>query len=254
MKKLILAAFLGCMAVQGVAQVQVNKNVIPGEAFEIPSKTPAMDGATYRWMVNGMLIDGAADASYSGSLTTAGTYMFIRQAKQSGVCDEWMSSNPYVVAVSCGATLTTGNAVQIVCYGSAMDDIHYTTAGVANSTQVIVTNTLPAGVIAVWLNGTLTVSGVPVVSGVFPYTVAVCGADVAAGTITVHEPFSAGSITTASYSSCNNVAGTATAVSSAPSGGNSSYSYQWTVSRDGGSASTISGATLATWRNGQNCA
>jgi uncharacterized protein (TIGR02145 family) len=98
MKKLILvAALMGCMAVQGLAQI--DKIVLINETFTIPSHTPAPDGATYQWMVNGTVIDGAADASYTDSLTAAGTYMFIRQAKQEEICNEWMSSNPYVVAV-----------------------------------------------------------------------------------------------------------------------------------------------------------
>jgi hypothetical protein len=75
-----------------------------------------------------------------------------------------------------------------------------------------------------------------------------CASTAATGTITVHPAFSAGSITTASYKNCNNVAGTATTV---PSGGtptgNGSYSYQWTVSYNAGAAVTINGATLATY-------
>jgi uncharacterized protein (TIGR02145 family) len=98
MKKLILvAALTGCMTVQGFAQI--DKAVLINETFTIPSHTPAPDGATYRWIANSMIIDGATEASYTGSLPTAGIYMFIRQAKLSGVCDAWMSSNPYVLIV-----------------------------------------------------------------------------------------------------------------------------------------------------------
>jgi uncharacterized protein (TIGR02145 family) len=97
MKKLILAALTGCLAVQGFAQIDTT--VFTNETFTIPNHTPAPDGATYRWIVNGMPIEDAADVSYTGSLTTAGIYVFIRQAKQEAICNDWMSSNPYVVAV-----------------------------------------------------------------------------------------------------------------------------------------------------------
>jgi uncharacterized protein (TIGR02145 family) len=99
MKKLILvAALTGCMAVQGFAQIDTI--VLINETFTIPSHTPAPDGATYQWMVNGTVIDGATDASYTGSLPTEGLYMFIRQAKNDVICTDWMSSNPFVIEVS----------------------------------------------------------------------------------------------------------------------------------------------------------
>jgi hypothetical protein len=68
------------------------------------------------------------------------------------------------------------------------------------------------------------------------------------GTVTrvVYNNFTAGSITSATYNSCNNVAGTATTVATAPTGSNN-YSYQWTVSYNNGTAATVSGATAAVY-------
>jgi hypothetical protein len=68
------------------------------------------------------------------------------------------------------------------------------------------------------------------------------------GTVTrsVYSNFTAGSITSATYNSCNNVAGTATTVATAPTGSNS-YSYQWMVSYNNGTAATVSGATAAVY-------
>ncbi|MDR0582009.1 MAG: hypothetical protein LBG31_03495, partial [Prevotellaceae bacterium] len=62
----------------------------------------------------------------------------------------------------------------------------------------------------------------------------------------INNNFTPGSITSATYNSCNNVAGTATTVATAPTGSNS-YSYQWTVSYNNGTAATVSGATAAVY-------
>jgi hypothetical protein len=62
----------------------------------------------------------------------------------------------------------------------------------------------------------------------------------------INNNFTPGSITTASYYTCINVAGTATSVATAPTG-SGNYAYQWTVSYNTGTASTISGATAANY-------
>jgi hypothetical protein len=67
-----------------------------------------------------------------------------------------------------------------------MDPIHFTTTGVTGGSQISVSNTLPVGVTASWSNSTLTISGTPAVSGVFPYSVTLCGTMIASGIITVH--------------------------------------------------------------------
>ena len=62
----------------------------------------------------------------------------------------------------------------------------------------------------------------------------------------INNNFTPGSITTVTYNSCNNVAGTATTVATAPTG-SGNYVYQWTVSYNNGAASTVSGATAAVY-------
>jgi hypothetical protein len=62
----------------------------------------------------------------------------------------------------------------------------------------------------------------------------------------INNNFSPGSISTASYSNCVNVSGTATTIATSPTG-SGNYNYQWTVSFNNGTAATISGATAATY-------
>jgi hypothetical protein len=66
-------------------------------------------------------------------------------------------------------------------------------------------------------------------------------------TVSFYEALAAGSITTAGYISCNNVAGTATVEATAPSGGDGNYSYQWTVKYNSGGTTVIADATEATY-------
>jgi hypothetical protein len=58
----------------------------------------------------------------------------------------------------------------------------------------------------------------------------------------INNNFTAGSITSVSYNTLCSTAGTATTVSTAPTG-SGNYNYQWTVSYNNGTAATISGAT-----------
>jgi uncharacterized protein (TIGR02145 family) len=181
-KQFLLAALLGCFCMPALAQV--NKTVDIGETFTISSVVQATPGAEYRWMRNGDILSGATNTSYTGSIDhAAGTYMFIRQARKDGVCNDWMSSNPYVVVVTCGADLVGTNGSQTVCAGTAITDIQYTTSGVSSIEQVNV-HGLPAGTTFTWANDELRIYGRPAESGDHVYTVVVCGTDKASGTIT----------------------------------------------------------------------
>ncbi|MDR1680338.1 MAG: hypothetical protein LBS12_00930, partial [Prevotellaceae bacterium] len=65
--------------------------------------------------------------------------------------------------------------------------------------------------------------------------------------VSFYSALAAGSITTVSHISCNNTADTAIAEATAPSFGDGNYSYQWTVSYNGGATAVIAGATNATY-------
>jgi hypothetical protein len=75
-------------------------------------------------------------------------------------------------------------------------------------------------------------------------TVPGCSATSNPQTISITTAMTPGAITTASYISCNNTVGTATAVTT-PATGN--YRYQWTVAYNGGAATAIDGATAETY-------
>lgn len=66
---------------------------------------------------------------------------------------------------------------------------------------------------------------------------AVCPAS-SVTTLTVRAPFTTGSITNASYASCNNTSGTVSSEVAPASGGEAPYTYRWVVS--GASAATLS--------------
>jgi hypothetical protein len=184
MKSLCLAALMGCLAVQANAQVDLTVN--GGVSFTIPNVSPATPGATYRWLENGSVIPPATAVSYTTSKNTAGTYVYFRQAK-TAECEEWMSSNPFVVAVTCSATRTSLPATenQTVCHNSPVTNITYSTVGVSSLGNVNIEN-LPDGVEYSWASNVLTISGAPTAAGTFVYTVRLCGTVAATtGTITV---------------------------------------------------------------------
>ncbi|MDR0729272.1 MAG: hypothetical protein LBF19_04010, partial [Prevotellaceae bacterium] len=77
-------------------------------------------------------------------------------------------------------------------------------------------------------------------------------ADTTAGVtlaIGMAAPFTAGSITTATYVNCHNVAGATIADATSPAGGAGDYTYQWTVRYNSGTAAVVTdpAATAATY-------
>jgi uncharacterized protein (TIGR02145 family) len=106
-KQILVAALMGCMAVQGFAQI--DKIVFVHEPFTISSTEDATGGAEYRWRKNGKIFSEPGAATYSGSEPAAGTFTFIREARKDALCDEWMPSNPFTVAVVEGANQLQGS-------------------------------------------------------------------------------------------------------------------------------------------------
>jgi hypothetical protein len=213
---------------------------------------------TYTWNITGAgntITASTTTDTYTTSLTTANTDLYTPYTctvfvTNANGCTSTVSEAgtvtvyavPMVTAVS-SATICSGLTAALSATASNVTDpatYTWNIQGQSQTTTLTSTYTTPA------LTTTTATANIT-------YTVKItnatgCPSAAATGTITVHPAFSAGSITTASYKSCNNVAGTATTV---PSGGtptgNGSFSYQWTVSYNAGAAVTISGATLATY-------
>jgi hypothetical protein len=176
--------------------------------------------------------------------------MYIRQAKTAD-CD-WLTSNPYIVAVNCGATRSSAAATenQTVCYNSSIINITYSTVGVSSLSNVAVDN-LPPGITYAWSNNTLTISGSPTAAGAFTYTVRVCGVAAATGIITVHPAFTAGAITSGSATTVQGTNPNVTIANATPAaGGNNSITYQWR--RSGTSSATLTGGNTTYALNNTN--
>jgi uncharacterized protein (TIGR02145 family) len=102
--KMLLMATLSSLGVDVFAQT----DVCAGTAYTINSAMDASGASTYQWLLNGQVISGAKGADYTVSANlAAGYYAFIRQAK-SADCNEWQSSNEFVVRVfNCSFTAGT---------------------------------------------------------------------------------------------------------------------------------------------------
>ena len=109
----------------------------------------------------------------SGSPSVSGTFNYTITTS-GGVCapanigGSIVSDPVPTIALSSAA----GTDNQTVCQGSAMTNITYTIGGSATGATV---SGLPTGVTGSFSAGTFTISGIPTVSGTFPYTVTTTG-------------------------------------------------------------------------------
>ena len=133
-------------------------------------------------------------------------------------------------------TATPGSSAPTLCINSPLTDITHTTTG---ATGIGIVTGLPAGVIAVWAENTITISGTPAADGVYNYSIPLtegCGNVSATGTITVNPlPASAETIT-GTASVCQGQSGVAYNV---PVIANAT-SYAWSYS---GAGATITNGT-----------
>ena len=126
--------------------------------------------------------------------------------------------------------LTSGSTTPSVCVNTVLPSIVYTFGGTATSATV---TGLPAGVNFSIAGSTLTISGIPTVSGSFPYTVTTsgtCNQLTANGTITVQPSAIGGSLT--SVSICSGGSGSFTLA------GQVGSIIRWEKSTDGGTTWT----------------
>ncbi|MBS7788324.1 T9SS type B sorting domain-containing protein, partial [Flavobacterium sp. CYK-55] len=135
--------------------------------------------------INGIL--SGTTYTLSGVPTLAGVYNYTLTTV--GGCSTASQSGTITVNPDATITHSTGSTAQIVCINTAIANIEYTLTNV-DATGATVSG-LPAGVNGLYdatLN-TFTISGTPIVSGVFPYTVTssgLCATPALSGTLTVN--------------------------------------------------------------------
>jgi uncharacterized protein (TIGR02145 family) len=94
--KVFLSVALSSLAV--VAHAQSADVCFGSTPYTIISAEDASGATAYRWLENGKLISGSAATFPVPDNKAVGNYTYIRQAKSED-CDEWQSSNEFVVTV-----------------------------------------------------------------------------------------------------------------------------------------------------------
>ena len=121
---------------------------------------------------------------------------------------------------------------QKICLGDNLTPIVYVTTGATGipNNGIAGTNGLPAGVMALWKNDTLTISGTPTQAGKFKYSIQLqggCGTYIVSDSITVNPLLIASvSIVVDNSTVC---AGTSVTFTAQPTNGGSTPSFQWQV-------------------------
>jgi hypothetical protein len=142
-----------------------------------PSGLPS--GVTASWAAN--------QVTLSGTPTESG--LFIYSVPLTGGCGNVNATG--IITVTPVNTVSAASSAPSLCVNTALTDITHTTTGAIG----IGTPTgLPAGVTAAWASNLITISGTPVASGVYNYSIPLtggCGNINAAGTITVLPPTAA---------------------------------------------------------------
>jgi hypothetical protein len=155
------------------------------------------------------------------------------------------------IYAQCTITLTsdTGSPNQAVCQGTNISSITYSTISATNA----VFSGLPTGIVGTWSSNLISISGTPVVSGVYNFVVTLTGCtggvNSASGTITVYSQFNSGVLR--SFSNiCYDTSPDTLRFNITPTGGGGSYGYQWQDSVAGGNWADVAGATSSSYRPG----
>lgn len=148
---------------------------------------------TYQWYSNnsasnsgGSLISGATSNIYTPSSAIGGTkYYYCVINSSCGTSFTTAVSGAFTVNFN---SVTAASSSPTPCVNTLMTNITHTTTGASGIGTAI---GLPAGVSALWTSNTITISGIPTVSGAFNYSIpligASCGVTNATGTITVRS-------------------------------------------------------------------
>ncbi|WP_291131078.1 PKD-like domain-containing protein [Flavobacterium sp. UBA7682] len=140
------------------------------------------------------------------------------------------------VSVTSNNTVGVASSTPTLCINTTLIDITHTTT---YTTGIETPTNLPAGLTASWASNTITISGIPTVSGTFNYDIPLvdgCGSASATGTIVVENPVDSAGTISGTATVCQGQNGVAYSV---PVIANAT-GYTWTLP---------SGATIATGAN-----
>ncbi len=147
--------------------------------------TTGATGATFSGLPQGVTGSWASQtASITGTPTVAGTYSYT--ITLTGGCGIITATGTITVAPDNTIMLSSaaGTNAQTVCVSTPITNITYTTTGATGATI----SGLPAGISGSWASNTVTISGTPVVTGTFTYTINLsggCGTSSTSGTLIV---------------------------------------------------------------------
>jgi hypothetical protein len=133
----------------------------------------------------------------SGTPTASGTFNY--DIPLTGGCGTVSTTG--TITVTAINTASAASSTPTVCINTAITDITHTTTGATGIATTTTNYGLPAGVTAVLVSNTITISGTPTASGTFNYDIPLtggCGTVSATGTITV----SAASTNSTTTSAC----------------------------------------------------
>ncbi|MBE0642194.1 MAG: hypothetical protein IH599_09165, partial [Bacteroidales bacterium] len=144
--------------------------------------TTGATGATFSGFPAGLTMGWSSNVvTISGTPSTAGTFNYT--VTLTGGCGN-ISANG-TINVSAINTAGAASSTPTVCVNTAMTPVTHLTTG---ATGVGTAIGLPTGVTATWASNMITISGTPVATGIFNYTIPLtggCGSVNATGTITV---------------------------------------------------------------------
>lgn len=165
-----------------------NQEVCTGEAIvNITYATSGATGAAFTGLPAGVAGNWSGNiVTISGTPTATGTFDY--EVTLTGGCGLISAMGTIIVNPGNTIVLTSGSGSdnQSICFGENITNITYTTTGATDAT---ITG-LPAGVSGSWSANTITISGVPSVTGTFIYTINLiggCGVVEATGTINITE-------------------------------------------------------------------
>lgn len=173
--------------------------------------------------VTGTFNDGIF--TINGTPSESGTFPFT--VTTNGPCINVSLSG--VITVNNNATigLTSGPGAQTICINNPLINVTYTPGGSAINAS-ITAGSLPGGVSGSYNAGVFTISGTPIESGIFNYTITTAGPCInpsVSGTITVNPSPVVNAISNTSY--CNNSPGSQVTFSTSTPG---TATYSWTSS------------------------